>query len=83
LRDLREAAEREDLPFVGWFLADPWERPLTPDGGPTVEEYIQRRFAALEAARDELHGDDWAELSDSVRRDLAVSFPGYPLLDEP
>jgi WD40 repeat protein len=82
-RELRERAEREELPFVGWFLADPWERPLTPDGEVTVDEYIRRRLASVEAARSELPAADWADFAAGVRGDLALTFPGHPLLAEP
>jgi hypothetical protein len=83
LRSLRRRAERRDLPFVLWFLADPWERSLTPSGELTVEEYIRGRLSALEASLEELPPDDREHFRTSVRSELDLAFPGHPLLAEP
>jgi WD40 repeat protein len=54
--------------FIGWLLADPWRRAITPFSGITATEYIKRRLA---------------EGTAEARQQAESIYPGHPLLHPP
>jgi WD40 repeat protein len=83
LKRLRARARTGNLPFVRWFLSEPWKRTITPFSQITVEQYLRRRLNGLEGALRGLTPDTAQEFERRVRSELEISFPGHPMLQRP
>ena len=80
LRKLRNRAGRENLPFIRWFLSDPWQRTITPLSKLTAKQYLRRRLEAMEEALGDLPPGAREIFERQVGSELQISFPGHPML---